>query len=96
MDDLQTLKMKVCIIGSSLAVHTAAIYAPRVELKPILFEGWMANGIAFGRQLTTTFEVENFPGFQDGINDNEVMERYRKQSLCFGTQILSETVNCWC
>ncbi|GMY21214.1 thioredoxin reductase 2-like isoform X2 [Fagus crenata] len=93
VDDLQTLKMKVCIIGSGPATHTAAIYASCAELNAILFEGWMANGVTPGGQLTTTSEVENFLGFPDGINGIELMDRYRKQSLCFGTQILIETVN---
>ncbi|GMY21213.1 thioredoxin reductase 2-like isoform X2 [Fagus crenata] len=93
VDDLQTLKTKVCIIGSGLAAHTVAIYVSRAELKPILFEGWMVNGVAPGGQLTTTSEVENFPSFPDGINGIELMDRCRKQSLRFGPQILIETVN---
>lgn len=84
---------RVTIIGSGPAAHTAAIYLARAEAKPVLYEGLMANGIAAGGQLTTTTDIENFPGFSKGILGLELMDEMRKQSERFGTQIITETIS---
>ncbi|KAL1984376.1 hypothetical protein VTN96DRAFT_9237 [Rasamsonia emersonii] len=83
---------RVVIIGSGPAAHTAAIYLSRAELKPVMYEGMMANGTAAGGQLTTTTDIENFPGFPNGIGGSELMENMRKQSERFGTEIITETI----
>lgn len=84
---------KVTIIGSGPAGHTAAIYLARAEMNPVLYEGMMANGIAPGGQLTTTTEIENFPGFPDALTGSELMDRMKKQSEKFGTKIITETIS---
>jgi thioredoxin reductase (NADPH) len=86
------MKEKVVIIGSGPAGHTAAIYAARASLNPLMFEGFMAGGIAAGGQLTTTTEVENFPGFPNGIDGTELTNLFRAQSEKYGTTIKTETV----
>lgn len=84
---------RVTIIGSGPAAHTAAIYLSRAEVKPTLYEGMLANGIAAGGQLTTTTDIENFPGFPEGISGTGLMENMRKQSERFGTEIITETIS---
>jgi thioredoxin reductase (NADPH) len=83
---------KIAIIGSGPAAHTAAIYLSRAELHPILYEGLLANGTAAGGQLTTTTDVENYPGFPEGIGGPELMDKMRAQSERFGTTIITETI----
>jgi len=82
----------VVIIGSGPAGHTAAIYLGRAERNPLMFEGFMAGGIAAGGQLTTTDTIENFPGFANGILGSELMEQMREQSLKNSVRIVTETV----
>jgi len=83
---------KVTIIGSGPAGWTAAIYAARANLNPLLFEGGMSRHLVPGGQLMFTTEVENFPGFPKSVGGMDLMQLFREQGLRFGTNVVSEDV----
>ncbi len=79
----------IVIIGSGPAGYTAAIYASRANLQPLLITGFQKGGIAGGQLMTTTF-VENFPGFPDGILGPELMDLIKAQAIRWGTQLIED------
>src|SRR5882672_498776 len=83
---------KVIIIGSGPAGHTAAIYAARANLKPLMFEGLARGGIP-GGQLMITNDVENYPGFPEKVAGPDLMKAFRDQSIAQGVEIVTDDVN---
>lgn len=87
-----TMRETVVIIGSGPAAWTAAIYAARAELKPLVFEGAGSRTMIPGGQLMFTTEVENYPGFPGGVTGQEMMASFKEQALRFDTRVITEDV----
>ncbi len=83
---------KIVIIGSGPAGWTAAIYAARANLDPVVYEGEPSNIMVPGGQLMYTTEVENYPGFPSGVQGTEMMELFKQQSQRFDTQVFTEDI----
>lgn len=84
---MESEKIRCLIIGSGPAGYTAAIYAARANLNPVVYEGMQPGG-----QLTTTTEIDNFPGYPTGVSGNDLMEDLKKQAERFGTSVRYGTV----
>lgn len=79
---MENEKVKCLIVGSGPAGYTAAIYASRANIQPVLYEGMQPGG-----QLTTTTDIENFPGYPTGVSGTQMMEEFRQQAEKFGTEV---------
>ena len=83
---------KVVIIGSGPAAWTAAVYAARASLNPLVYEGEVMGIEIPGGQLMLTTEIENFPGFPEPIRGDDLMTRMREQAVHYGTRVVTERI----
>ena len=88
----RTTRETLVIIGSGPAAWTAALYAARADLKPLVFEGEPSRDMIPGGQLMWTTDIENYPGFPEPLGGQELMQRMRDQATHFGTRVLTENV----
>jgi len=88
----ETLREKLVIIGSGPAGWTAAIYAARAQLDPVVFEGAGSKTMIPGGQLMFTTEVENYPGFPEGVNGIDMMFAFKEQAVRFDTRVFTEDI----
>lgn len=83
---------KLVIIGSGPAAWTAAVYAARARLDPLVFEGEPSRDMIPGGQLMWTTDIENYPGFPQGVGGQELMDRMKEQAVRFGTRVVGENI----
>ena len=89
---MTTRRETLVIVGSGPAAWTAAVYAARANLEPVVYEGEVSRDMIPGGQLMYTTDIENFPGFPEAVDGQELMQRMRSQSTRFGTRVIGEDI----